>query len=240
MHKIDKLLQESQKTGTDHIKSITEPMQAKFDKYWKKMDNMAAVSLVFDPQSKLDLLEFLSSDGNHCDSVEEQIESIKTTLYNWFGEISQHNNLQTHGATSLDNKNPKAKTKAKENDEDRFKKYLAGKKTSKNSSATGELDLYLQEPTVDIDSPSFNLLEWWKFNALRFPTLLIMAKRLLMAPMTSIALESAFSTGGRVLNDFRSTLNADTLEALICAQDWIRAEEGISDFTLNPEGEGKQ
>lgn len=38
---------------------ITEPMQAKLNKYLKKMGKMAAVKLAFDPQSKLDLLELL-------------------------------------------------------------------------------------------------------------------------------------------------------------------------------------
>ena len=77
MHKVDKLLQESQKKGTDHIKTITEPMQANFNKYWQKMDNMAAVNRAFDPQSKLDLIEFLLLDRNSPDYVKEQIETIK-------------------------------------------------------------------------------------------------------------------------------------------------------------------
>ena len=48
-----------------------------------------------------------------------------------------------------------------------------------------------------------------------------------MVPMTSIASESAFSTGGRVLNDSRNRLKANTLEALICGQDWITTDEGL-------------
>jgi hypothetical protein len=36
-----------------------------------------------------------------------------------------------------------------------------------------------------------------------------------------IELESAFLTGGRVLRNYCSHLKPDTLEALICAQDWI-------------------
>jgi hypothetical protein len=49
-----------------------------------------------------------------------------------------------------------------------------------------------------------------------------------MIPMTSIASESAFSTGGRVLNDTRNCLKPETLEALIiCGQDWIATNEGL-------------
>ena len=39
----------------------------------------------------------------------------------------------------------------------------------------------------------------------------------------TVASESAFSTGERVVSDFRSRLTTDTIEALICLQDWLRA-----------------
>ncbi|KAF7812638.1 zinc finger BED domain-containing protein RICESLEEPER 2-like [Senna tora] len=37
-----------------------------------------------------------------------------------------------------------------------------------------------------------------------------------------VSLESAFSTGGRVLDPFRSSLNPTTVEALVCAQNCLR------------------
>ena len=40
--------------------------------------------------------------------------------------------------------------------------------------------------------------------------------------MSTIALESAFSTGGHVLDPFRSSLAPKTVEALICAQSWLK------------------
>jgi hypothetical protein len=87
------------------------------------------------------------------------------------------------------------------NDNHQFKKYLAGKKSNQTTSPTAELELYLQEAAVEIDTPSFDLLEWWKVYSLRFPTLATMARTILMIPTTSIALESAFSKGGRMLSD---------------------------------------
>jgi hypothetical protein len=115
-----------------------------------------------------------------------------------------------------------------DNPEVQFKKFIASKKTSSTTSATAELDLYLNKPTIDIDLASFDLLNWWKVNSLQFPTLLILAKSILMTPMTSIALESAFSTGGRILSDYRQSLASNTLEALICGQDWICEDEGLN------------
>ena len=50
----------------------------------------------------------------------------------------------------------------------------------------------------------------------------MMAKDILAIPLSTVASESAFSTGGRVLDVFRSSLAPNTVEALIYAQDWLK------------------
>lgn len=52
-----------------------------------------------------------------------------------------------------------------------------------------------------------------------------MARDLLAIPVSTVASESAFSTGGRVLDRFRSSLTPRTVEALICTQDWYRDDD---------------
>jgi hAT family protein len=53
-----------------------------------------------------------------------------------------------------------------------------------------------------------------------------MARDVLAIPVSSVASESAFSTGGRVLDQFRTSLTPRMVEALICCQDWIRSSQG--------------
>lgn len=43
-------------------------------------------------------------------------------------------------------------------------------------------------------------------------------------PISSVESECAFSTGGRILNPFRSSLTYKLVQALISLQDWYRSE----------------
>ena len=84
-----------------------------------------------------------------------------------------------------------------------------------------ELDIYLSEDIVEEDD-SFDVLRWWKVNSDRFPVLSRMARDVLAVPVSTVASESAFSTGGRVLDVFRSSLTPKIVEALVCTSDWLR------------------
>ncbi|KAL4289867.1 hypothetical protein GQ457_14G012730 [Hibiscus cannabinus] len=57
---------------------------------------------------------------------------------------------------------------------------------------------------------------------MNYPILMRMACDVLAIPISIVASESAFSTGGRVLDSFRTSLTPRLVEALICTQDWIR------------------
>ena len=109
----------------------------------------------------------------------------------------------------------------------KFKRYK--KEINKEENKT-ELDRYLdEEDNGDFDG-NFNVLIWWKLNCHRFPILSNMACDVLAAPISTIASESAFSTGGRVLDAYRSSLTPRLVQALICAQDWLRGSPTFNDI----------
>ncbi|KAF0905092.1 hypothetical protein E2562_000895 [Oryza meyeriana var. granulata] len=60
------------------------------------------------------------------------------------------------------------------------------------SSTKSELEKYLAEENEE--DKDFDILEWWKDNANRFPVLSRMARDLLAIPISTVASESAFST----------------------------------------------
>ncbi|CAH9113124.1 unnamed protein product [Cuscuta europaea] len=52
--------------------------------------------------------------------------------------------------------------------------------------------------------------------------------------VSTVASESAFSTGGRVIDAFRSSLTPKSVEALICMQNWLRGDNIITNFEDEP------
>lgn len=92
-----------------------------------------------------------------------------------------------------------------------------------NDVVKSEFDYYLDEPVIP-RVENFDILGWWKSNAPKYPTLSSVARDLLAIPVSTVASESAFSTSGRFLTPHRSRLHPKTLEALMCAQDWLWTE----------------
>lgn len=86
-----------------------------------------------------------------------------------------------------------------------------------------ELERYLEDGIEDTNpNDVFDILKWWKGKLVKYYILSDMARDILVVPMSIVSYESAFSTGGRVLDPFRSSLRPSTVEALICAQNWLR------------------
>jgi len=88
----------------------------------------------------------------------------------------------------------------------------------------------LDEPRVNRNAP-LDILAFWKSNQFRYPILAMMARDILSIPVSTVASEASFSNGGRVLDQFRSSLKSETVEALLCTKDWLFGNEGKVFYT---------
>lgn len=58
----------------------------------------------------------------------------------------------------------------------------------------------------------------------QFPTLQTIARDTYAMPISTVAYESTFSMGSRLISPQRNRLHLDLIEALACAQNWFKAE----------------
>ena len=92
-----------------------------------------------------------------------------------------------------------------------------------NIIITDELTNYFNTPTPFESDETFDILKWWRNNVKTYPTLSRMAQDFLAIPATSVPSESAMSTAGRVIDDYRSSLSPKTVKMLMTGQSWMKA-----------------
>jgi len=78
-----------------------------------------------------------------------------------------------------------------------------------------------------------DILAFWKSNKNHYPIVAAMARDILAIPVSTVASEAAFSVGGHVLDQFRSSLKPSTVEAIICTRDWLFGDKGLTTIYLN-------
>ncbi|CAM0876038.1 unnamed protein product [Alopecurus aequalis] len=202
--------------------SIAKDMHERFDKYWKDCNLVLAVAVVMDPRFKMKLVEFSYSKIYGVEAA-KYVKVVNDSVHELFKDyVAQP--LAEQGATNnaaANGKNPQATPPATGDGLLDFDMYLSEIATSQPSKS--ELEQYLDE-SLTPRIQEFDILNWWKLNTLKFPTLSRMARDILAIPMSmSTNGSSIFSagTGSRMLDDYRSSLRPEIVEALVCAKDWL-------------------
>jgi len=215
-------------TEDELLSEMASSMWKKFEKYWgepKKMNKMIFIACVLDPRYKFTTVSFVLKKmfGDEGTIIEKEVHTYMSSLFNEYVSKSVSKDTGGKVSTSL----PSSSFSTMETstpglgellDEIRKHKAASGGVDSKT-----ELEKYLAEDPEN-ERPDFDILAWWKVNSPRFPILGMMARDVLAIPISSVASESAFSTGGRILDQFRSSLTPKLVETLVCLQDWLRSE----------------
>ncbi|XP_073059682.1 zinc finger BED domain-containing protein RICESLEEPER 2-like [Primulina eburnea] len=193
------------------------------------MNKMIFIACVFDPRFKFDYVAFvfLRMYGEEKgEKMADQVKSYMITLFDEYQKInskisklassSSTSSIETLEALSINSGSTHKGTLIQQ-------EYLRHKAKSGRIDAKTKLDKYLGEE-IEVANESLDILLWWKVNSPIFPILDEMARDVLAIPISNVASESAFSTGGRVLDSFRSSLTPKLVQTLVCLQDWLRKE----------------
>ena len=73
---------------------------------------------------------------------------------------------------------------------------------------------------------SFDIFSFWKGNQFRYPEVATMDRDILSIHVSPIASESTFNVGGRVIDQYKSSLKPDIVETLVCTRYWLYGDKG--------------
>ncbi|XP_055803575.1 zinc finger BED domain-containing protein RICESLEEPER 2-like [Solanum dulcamara] len=191
-------LRECMKDNDPSLAKMREKMKEEFVKYWgapEKMNKVFFIASILDPRNKLeyvgDALEDMLGDEKGSEIKDEMVTYMKSMF------------------EDTKSKKVRNRIQVKRNKQDGT--GLGGK---------SELEKYLSEELEpNDDDDNFDILSWWKAHSPRYKILFEMAHDVLAIPISSVASECAFSTGGRILDSFRSSLTPKLVQAVICLQD---------------------
>ncbi|KAI3671519.1 hypothetical protein L1987_87257 [Smallanthus sonchifolius] len=107
-----------------------------------------------------------------------------------------------------------------------FDVYISG--IANHQNIKPELDQYLEESVLP-RMQEFDVLGWWKSNRKKYPTLSKLASDILSIPISTKFQDSVFDIKCKKMDRYRCSLKPSTLEALVCAKDWL--QNGISDHS---------
>jgi hypothetical protein len=218
MWSVKEVLEKESSSPNPIIAKMVVEMKAKFEKYWNISYLSNCIPVILDPRFKFGFIEFRLNKAFgetarvHIDKVDKAIRSLYSGYSSEIGE-SFNNSAQGGESANLEKVHSWS-------DWSQHMSYQSNK-------VTGELDRYLRDELFPCDSDHFDILHWWKMHVPKYPILSCMARDVFAVTTSTVASESAFSMSGRIVSDYRNRLSGNTIEALICFQDWIREAGNI-------------
>ncbi|XP_073064004.1 zinc finger BED domain-containing protein RICESLEEPER 2-like [Primulina eburnea] len=229
-------LSQALQSSDDFMRSMANRMFQKFDKYWKEYNILLSIAVIVDPRFKMQFVEFCYNKLYGYGSNE--LSLVKYKLVSLFEEYmglaskSSSSNTSTSSHSGVDD-NASLPLNSNSGCMDVLKEFDTFQRTELNDRAQkSQLDLYLDEPKIDRSS-NCDVLAFWKAYQFRYPELAQMARDILSVPISTVASESAFSTGGRILDQYRSAMKPDVVEVLVCCRDWLVGQKETTEVRLD-------
>ncbi|XP_013598956.1 PREDICTED: zinc finger BED domain-containing protein RICESLEEPER 2-like [Brassica oleracea var. oleracea] len=233
--------------STDHeLKDKAEEMFKKFDKYWdglKNINKMLIVATVFDPTKKIVLASLCFDELYGKDSLEGKAiyDSVISVLRSSFKEYGAKYGKEAGGKSDEAKTSNSGSTPCSRElsmigtdlHDDGLGYKQIGRRYKEMLNEIGvkdnrdELDIYLKEGVENPDMMAgveYDVISFWKRNCTKFPILSRIAKDVLAMQVSSVASESAFSTGGRIISPSRSCLTHFMIEVLMCTEQWLKQD----------------
>ncbi|XP_020883969.1 zinc finger BED domain-containing protein RICESLEEPER 2 [Arabidopsis lyrata subsp. lyrata] len=213
-------------------------MRDKFEKYWDGLLNMnllVIIASIFDPRNKMQFaslcFEQLYGKGTiETRQLEASVSSVLKKLYDEYSlRLSPTDDGAGNRSDHGDSEQPSVACGMSDDEDDYVGVdvlYDNMVDQRRSEECFSELDIYLAEKTeLKVDNSlglPYDVLDWWRCNTSKFPILSQLASDVLAIQVSSVASEYAFSTSGRVLDPYRSSLTPYMIEVLLCLQQWLR------------------
>ena len=207
--RVKKLIDDAMEDNEFFIRDMASSMKEKFDKYWGECNLVMAIASVLDPRVKMYVVNFSFPQIYQPDSVAtENVEKVVSSLYimyDYYVDMYK-DDIITNSQVDDTGVNPSANTNASfiVTGFEQIMSMVREKQAIPPEKS--ELESYLEENIYipEGNSTSFNVLEWWKNNSHKYPILSKMAGDILAIPISTVASESTFSAGGRIIDEYRS------------------------------------
>ncbi|WVZ81305.1 hypothetical protein U9M48_028696, partial [Paspalum notatum var. saurae] len=194
------------------LRTVVDPMELKFLKYFEQISHVYCFATIFDPRKKLDGLQTaLEGIGDELDmDFSDALNHVKEELFNVFGYYYEKYGRERRGKSLLTHHQVKGSDRVLRGEKVNLLEWWRDHQYSSDRVLRGE---------------KVKLLEWWRDHQYSFPVLACFARDILVISVSTVSSEATFSTVGRIIEGWRSSLAPETVEAITCLKDWKRAEE---------------
>jgi hypothetical protein len=178
------------------VEEMSALMKEKFNKYWSDVHGLMEIATVLDPRYKLKFMKAFYSTicGEESPVTENEVCRVRTLLYEL---VLEYQGFMEGMATTDGVGAAKRNAVNNEGDDlvfDIFDKFLS-EEPEYSTYVRTELDLYLEEPTLP-RTQELDIIHWWQYAGVKYPSLRRIARDIMAIPITTVATESVFSTGG--------------------------------------------